>query len=63
MNTHITEGSYPTNASAFTLEFATNLFSPTVWQINSMPSIVIGGQDIIISPITGPQQLFRLFNP
>ena len=60
MSTHITEGYYPTNATAFTLEFATNLFSPTVWQINSMPSIVIGGQNVIINPISGSQPFFRL---
>jgi hypothetical protein len=60
MRINITEGYYPTNATAFTLEFATNLFSPTGWQINSMPSIVVGGQNVIINPITGAQQFYRL---
>jgi hypothetical protein len=60
MSTHMTEGYYPANATAFTLEVATYLFSPTVWLNNSMPSIVLGGQDVIISPISGSQMFFRL---
>jgi hypothetical protein len=60
MSINITEGYSPTNATAFTLEFATNLFSPTLWQTNSTAPIVIGGQNVIISPITGSQQFFRL---
>jgi hypothetical protein len=42
------------------VEFATNPFSPTVWQTNSTAPIVIGGQDFIISLITGSPQFFRL---
>ena len=63
MSAHITEGYYPTNATPFTLEVATNLFSPTVWQTNSEPTIVISGQNVIISPISGSQMFFRLFSP
>jgi hypothetical protein len=33
------------------------------WQTNSMAPIIIGGQDVIISPLTGSQQFFRLFSP
>jgi uncharacterized repeat protein (TIGR03803 family) len=56
--------SWPTNyigfTAGFTLKFATNLASPTVWQTNSTAPIVIGGQNVIISPISGSQMFFRL---
>jgi hypothetical protein len=63
MSIHITEGYYPTNATAFTLEAATNLVPPLAWQTNSAPTIVINGQNVIIIPISGSQRFFRLFNP
>jgi uncharacterized repeat protein (TIGR03803 family) len=50
------------NDAGFILESATTLGSPTVWQTNSTPPIVIGGQDVIINPITGSQIFFRLFS-
>ena len=46
-----------------TLESATNLLPPVAWQTNSTAPIVIGGQNVIINPLTGPHQFFRLFNP
>jgi hypothetical protein len=49
--------------TGYTLEFATNLISPVAWQTNSTTPIVIGGQNVITNPITGPPQFFRLFNP
>jgi hypothetical protein len=49
--------------TGYTLESATNLVPPVAWQTNSTPPIVIGGQNVIISPISGSQQFFRLFNP
>ena len=60
MSIHITEGYYPTNATAFTLESATNLVPPVAWQTYSTAPIVISGQNVIISPISGSQQFFRL---
>jgi uncharacterized repeat protein (TIGR03803 family) len=58
---------WPADATGFTtgytLEFATNLVPPGAWQTNSTAPIVIGGQDIIISPITGSQMFYRLFSP
>jgi hypothetical protein len=44
----------------YTLESATSLVPPVAWQTNSTAPIVIGGQDVIISPISGSQQFFRL---
>jgi hypothetical protein len=49
--------------TGYTLESATNLVPPVAWQTNSTAPIVIGGQNVIINPITGPHQFFRLFNP
>ena len=60
MSTHITEGYYPTNAAGFTLEFATNLVSPAVWQTNSTAPVVISGQNVVTNPITGTQMFYRL---
>ena len=51
---------WPTNATGFTLEFATNLVSPTIWNTNSTKSVVISRQNVVINPITGPQMFFRL---
>jgi len=51
---------WPTNAFGFTLQSTTNLGSPSVWSTNSPAPIIIGGQNVIINPITGPQQFYRL---
>jgi uncharacterized repeat protein (TIGR03803 family) len=51
---------WPTNAAGFTLEFATNLVSPTVWNTNSTAPVVISGQNVVINPMSGPQQFYRL---
>jgi uncharacterized repeat protein (TIGR03803 family) len=51
------------NDAGYTLECATNLIPPIAWQTNSTTPIVIGGQDVIINPITGSQQFFRLISP
>jgi hypothetical protein len=50
---------WPTNATGFTLEFATNLAS-SVWNTNSAPTIVIGGQNTVTNPISGTQMFYRL---
>ncbi|MBI3850933.1 MAG: hypothetical protein HY298_11755 [Verrucomicrobia bacterium] len=51
---------WPTNAFGFTLQSTTNLGSSAVWSANSPGPVVIGGQNVVINPITGPQQFFRL---
>jgi hypothetical protein len=56
---------WPTNNAGydytgFTLQSTTNLFSPAVWSTNSPAPVVIGGQNVIINPISGPQQFYRL---
>jgi len=51
---------WPTNAVGFTLQSTTNLASPAVWTTNSPAPVVIGGQNVVINPITGPQQFYRL---
>jgi hypothetical protein len=58
---------WPADATGFTtgytLESATSLVPPVAWQTNSTAPIVIGGQDVIITPMSGSQQFFRLFSP
>jgi hypothetical protein len=52
---------WPTNATGFTLESTTNLGSSAVWTTNSSgPVVVIGGQNVVVNPVTGAQQFFRL---
>ena len=51
---------WPTNAVGFTLQCTTNLASPVVWSTNSPAPVVIGDQNVVTNPITGPQQFFRL---
>ena len=46
--------------TGYTLECATNLVAPVAWQTNSMPLIVIGGQNVVTNPVTGSQMFFRL---
>ncbi len=55
---------WPTNNAGYdytgyTLQSTTNLGSP-VWSTNSPAPVVIGGQNVIINPISGPQQFYRL---
>jgi uncharacterized repeat protein (TIGR03803 family) len=54
---------WPTNATGFTLEFATNLVSPIFWNTNSPAPVVINGQNTVTNPISGTRQFFRLSNP
>ena len=49
--------------NGYRVESATSLVPPVAWQTNSTAPIVIGGQNVIINPITGSHQFFRLFNP
>ena len=50
---------WPTNAVGFTLQSTTNLVSP-VWSTNSPAPVVIGGQNVLTNPLSGPQQFYRL---
>ena len=49
--------------TGYTVESTTNLVPPVVWQTNATAPIVIGGQNVIISPISGSQMFFQLFSP
>jgi uncharacterized repeat protein (TIGR03803 family) len=51
---------WPTDAAGFTLQSTTNLVSPVVWSIVSPGPIVIGGQNLVINPISGTQKFYRL---
>jgi hypothetical protein len=51
---------WSTNAVGFTLQSTTNLVSPAVWSTNSPAPVVIGGQNAVIDPVSGPQQFYRL---
>jgi uncharacterized repeat protein (TIGR03803 family) len=56
---------WPANVAGFDytgyiLQSTTNLVSPAVWSTNSPGPVVIGGQNVVINPINGPQQFYRL---
>jgi hypothetical protein len=51
---------WPTNAVGFTVQSATNLGSTAAWVTNSPAPVVIGGQNVVINPLSGPQQFYRL---
>jgi hypothetical protein len=50
--------SWPTNAVGFTLQSTTNLGG--AWSTNSPAPIVIGGQNVVTNPLSGPQRFYRL---
>jgi BspA type Leucine rich repeat region (6 copies)/Carboxypeptidase regulatory-like domain len=52
--------SWPTNAAGFVLQSSTNLASPVNWIDVSLSPILIGGQDVVIVPMSGQQQFYRL---
>jgi hypothetical protein len=51
---------WPTNVVGFSLQSTTNLVSTALWSTNLPAPVVIGGQNTVTNPITGPQQFFRL---
>jgi hypothetical protein len=51
---------WPTNAVGFTLQSTTNLGSPADWSTNSPAPVVLGGQNVVTNPLSGPQQFYRL---
>lgn len=51
---------WPTNAAGFGLQSNTNLARPAAWINVSLSPIVIGGQNVVIVPMSGRQQFYRL---
>jgi uncharacterized repeat protein (TIGR03803 family) len=52
--------SWPTNSTGLTLEYATSLVPPILWNTNSITPVIINGQNVVTNPITGAQMFFRL---
>jgi uncharacterized repeat protein (TIGR03803 family) len=50
---------WPTDAAGFTLQSTTNFVS-RVWDTVSPGPVVIGGQNVVFNPISGPQRFYRL---
>ena len=51
---------WPTNDTGFTLQSTFNLGASAVWNTNSQAPVVINGQNVVINPITGARQFYRL---
>jgi uncharacterized repeat protein (TIGR03803 family) len=51
---------WPTNAVGFTLQVATNLVSQTVWTNLPQFPIVLNGQNLVVLPVSGARQFYRL---
>jgi uncharacterized repeat protein (TIGR03803 family) len=46
--------------SSYTLEFATNLVSPTVWNTNLPAPVILGGLNTVTNPIATSPKFYRL---
>lgn len=51
---------WPTNATGFGLQSCTNLTPPADWINVTLSPILIGGQNVVIMPMSSPQQFYRL---
>jgi hypothetical protein len=51
---------WPPDCVGITLQSTTNLGSSAVWSTNSSPSVVIGGQSVVINAISGTRKFYRL---
>jgi uncharacterized repeat protein (TIGR03803 family) len=51
---------WPANFNGFTLEFATNLVPPAVWNTNLPVPVAVNGQFTVTNPISGSQKFYRL---
>jgi hypothetical protein len=51
---------WPTNASVFTLLYATNLVSPISWSNATTAPIVLNGQNAVTNPALGKELFYRL---
>jgi uncharacterized repeat protein (TIGR03803 family) len=54
---------WPTNATGFTLEFATNLVSPALWSTNLPAPVAVNAQNVVTNGISGPRKFYRLNIP
>lgn len=52
--------SWPTNDAGFALQSSTNLARAAAWMNVSLSPIVIGGQNVVIVPMSSRQQFYRL---
>jgi len=48
------------SASGYTLQFATNLVSLTVWNTNLPAPVILSGLNTVTNPISAPQKFYRL---
>jgi uncharacterized repeat protein (TIGR03803 family) len=51
---------WPTNATGFALQSATNLVSPVVWTTVSPGPVIVNGQNTVTNPMSVRQQFYRL---
>jgi hypothetical protein len=51
--------SWSTNIPNFVLESSPSLTNP-VWNTNLSAPVVVGNQNVVTNPISGPQQFYRL---
>jgi uncharacterized repeat protein (TIGR03803 family) len=51
---------WPTNATGFTLESATNLVPPAIWITNAPPPVVVGTNNAVTNGISGTRKFYRL---
>jgi hypothetical protein len=51
---------WPTNATGFTLQSATNLASPVGWSTVSPLPVVVNGQNTVTNAISGPRKFYEL---
>ena len=55
--------SWPTNATGYSLQSATSLGTAAVWGTVSPPPVVVGGQNVVTTLVSGPRRFFRLMHP
>jgi uncharacterized repeat protein (TIGR03803 family) len=55
---------WPANPTAYTLtlQSATNLVSPAIWNAVPTAPVVVNGQNVVTNPATGTQQFYRLMH-
>jgi uncharacterized repeat protein (TIGR03803 family) len=51
---------WPANATGFTLQSTTNLFSATTWTTVSPAPVIVNAQNTVTNPLSGAQQFYRL---
>jgi uncharacterized repeat protein (TIGR03803 family) len=51
---------WPTNATNLSLQFATNLVPPVIWNSNLPLPTIVNGLNTVTNPMTGGQKFFRL---